>query len=57
MQLQVIGGVVAASIVILGYAEPVSGVIAYERQVSLTGIDLDIGCGSFYSSAIRPHAR
>jgi hypothetical protein len=57
MQLQVIGGVVAASIVILGYAEPVSGVIGYERQVSLTGIDLDIGCGSFYSSAIRPHAR
>lgn len=30
----------------LGYAEPVSGVIADERQISLCGVGLDIGCAN-----------
>ena len=30
----------------LGYAQPVGGVIAYERQVSISGVGFDIGCGN-----------
>lgn len=29
----------------LGYAQPVGGVIAYEGQVSISGVGFDIGCG------------
>ena len=30
----------------LGYAQPVGGVIAYEKQISISGVGLDIGCGN-----------
>lgn len=30
----------------LGYAQPVGGVIAYEDQVSISGVGFDIGCGN-----------
>lgn len=30
----------------LGYAEPVGGVIAYEKQISISGVGIDIGCGN-----------
>jgi len=30
----------------LGYAQPVGGVIAYEKQVSISGVGFDIGCGN-----------
>ena len=41
----VVGGVVCAD-GHLGYAQPVGGVIAYERQVSISGVGFDIGCGN-----------
>jgi tRNA-splicing ligase RtcB (3'-phosphate/5'-hydroxy nucleic acid ligase) len=30
----------------LGYAHPVGGVIAYEKQISISGVGFDIGCGN-----------
>ena len=30
----------------LGYAQPVDGVIAYEGQISISGVGFDIGCGN-----------
>jgi tRNA-splicing ligase RtcB len=30
----------------LGYAQPVGGVIAYENQISISGVGYDIGCGN-----------
>jgi tRNA-splicing ligase RtcB len=30
----------------LGYAQPVGGVIAYEKQLSISGVGFDIGCGN-----------
>lgn len=30
----------------LGYAQPVGGVIAYEGQISVSGVGFDIGCGN-----------
>ena len=30
----------------LGYAMPVGGVIAYEKQISISGVGFDIGCGN-----------
>src|SRR5262245_18454941 len=30
----------------LGYAQPVGGVIAYEQQISISGVGFDIGCGN-----------
>jgi tRNA-splicing ligase RtcB (3'-phosphate/5'-hydroxy nucleic acid ligase) len=30
----------------LGYAQPVGGVIAYEGQISISGVGFDIGCGN-----------
>lgn len=30
----------------LGYAQPVGGVIAYERQISVSGVGFDIACGN-----------
>jgi tRNA-splicing ligase RtcB (3'-phosphate/5'-hydroxy nucleic acid ligase) len=29
-----------------GYAQPVGGVVAYENQVSISGVGFDIGCGN-----------
>jgi tRNA-splicing ligase RtcB len=43
-------GNVAAGVVCadghLGYAQPVGGAIAYERQISISGVGFDIGCGN-----------
>lgn len=44
-----IGNVVAGAICAdghLGYAQPVGGVIAYEKQISISGVGFDIGCGN-----------
>jgi tRNA-splicing ligase RtcB len=30
----------------LGYAQPVGGIIAYEGQISISGVGFDIGCGN-----------
>src|SRR5262245_23299914 len=30
----------------LGYSQPVGGVIAYEKHVSISGVGFDIGCGN-----------
>jgi tRNA-splicing ligase RtcB len=30
----------------LGYAQPVGGVIAYDKQISISGVGFDIGCGN-----------
>jgi tRNA-splicing ligase RtcB len=40
-----VAGVVCAD-AHLGYAQPVGGVIAYERQISISGVGFDIGCGN-----------
>lgn len=46
----------------LGYAQPVGGVIAYDRQVSISGVGFDIGCGNMAvrldvrADALRPRA-
>ncbi|MBE9606067.1 RtcB family protein [Acetobacteraceae bacterium H6797] len=41
----VVGGVLCAD-GHLGYAQPVGGVIAYEGQISVSGVGFDIGCGN-----------
>lgn len=44
-----VGNVVAGVICAdghLGYAQPVGGVIAYEGQISISGVGFDIGCGN-----------
>jgi len=41
----VVGGVICAD-GHLGYAQPVGGVIAYEKQISISGVGFDIGCGN-----------
>jgi tRNA-splicing ligase RtcB (3'-phosphate/5'-hydroxy nucleic acid ligase) len=44
-----VGNVVAAVICAdghLGYAQPVGGVIAYEDQISISGVGFDIACGN-----------
>lgn len=41
----VVGGVLCAD-GHLGYAQPVGGVIAYEKQISVSGVGFDIGCGN-----------
>ena len=44
-----VGNVVAGVICAdghLGYAQPVGGVVAYERQVSISGVGFDICCGN-----------
>lgn len=30
----------------LGYAQPVGGVVAYDKQISISGVGYDIGCGN-----------
>ncbi len=56
----VVGGVICAD-GHLGYAQPVGGVIAYEKQISISGVGFDIGCGNMavrldtpYSAIARP---
>ena len=44
-----VGNAVAGVICVdghLGYAQPVGGVIAYEKQLSISGVGFDIGCGN-----------
>jgi tRNA-splicing ligase RtcB (3'-phosphate/5'-hydroxy nucleic acid ligase) len=41
----VVAGVVCAD-GHLGYAQPVGGVIAYVKQISISGVGFDIGCGN-----------
>ena len=41
----VVAGVVCAD-GHLDYAQPVGGVIAYEKQISISGVGFDIGCGN-----------
>ena len=44
-----VGNVVAGVICAdghLGYAQPVGGVIAYEKQISISGVGFDIACGN-----------
>jgi tRNA-splicing ligase RtcB (3'-phosphate/5'-hydroxy nucleic acid ligase) len=42
---KVVAGVICAD-GHLGYAQPVGGVIAYEKQISISGVGFDIGCGN-----------
>src|SRR4030095_7093546 len=38
----------------LGYAQPVGGVIAYEKQISISGVGFDIGCGNMAAPLDTP---
>jgi len=38
----------------LGYAQPVGGVIAYEKQISISGVGFDIGCGNMAARLDTP---
>ena len=40
----------------LGYAQPVGGVIAYEGQISISGVGFDIGCGNAAVRLDTPYA-
>lgn len=40
----------------LGYAQPVGGVIAYEQQISISGVGFDIGCGNMAVRLDTPYA-
>jgi tRNA-splicing ligase RtcB (3'-phosphate/5'-hydroxy nucleic acid ligase) len=40
----------------LGYAQPVGGVIAYEGQISVSGVGFDIGCGNMAARLDTPFA-
>jgi tRNA-splicing ligase RtcB len=51
----VVAGVVCAD-AHLGYAQPVGGVIAYERQISISGVGFDIGCGNMAVRLDTPYA-
>ena len=51
----VVAGVVCAD-GHLGYAQPVGGVIAYERQISISGVGFDIGCGNMAVRLDTPYA-
>jgi tRNA-splicing ligase RtcB len=51
----VVAGVVCAD-GHLGYAQPVGGVIAYEGQISISGVWFDIGCGNMAVRLDRPYA-
>ena len=58
-QLHGVGNVVAGVICAdghLGYAQPVGGVIAYERQISISGVGFDIGCGNMAVRLDTPYA-
>jgi tRNA-splicing ligase RtcB (3'-phosphate/5'-hydroxy nucleic acid ligase) len=54
-----VGNAVAATLCAdghLGYAQPVGGVIAYEGQVSISGVGFDIACGNLAVRLDRPAA-
>ena len=54
-----VGNVVAGAICAdghLGYAQPVGGVIAYEGQISISGVGFDIGCGNMAIRLDTPFA-
>jgi tRNA-splicing ligase RtcB len=54
-----VGNVVAGAICAdghLGYAQPVGGVIAYEEQISISGVGFDIGCGNMAIRLDTPFA-
>src|SRR5260370_29209660 len=54
-----VGNVVAGVICAdghLGYAQPVGGVIAYEKQISISGVGFDIGCGNMAVRIDTPFA-
>jgi tRNA-splicing ligase RtcB len=51
----VVAGVVCAD-GHLGYAQPVGGVIAYDRQISISGVGFDIGCGNMAVRLDTPFA-
>jgi tRNA-splicing ligase RtcB len=51
----VVAGVVCAD-GHLGYAQPVGGVIAYEKQGSISGVGFDIGCGNMAVRLDTPYA-
>ena len=40
----------------MGYAQPVGGVIAYEKQISISGVGFDIGCGNMAARLDTPFA-
>ena len=40
----------------LGYAQPVGGVIAYDKQISISGVGFDIGCGNMAVRLDVPYA-
>ena len=53
-----VGNVVAGVICAdghLGYAQPVGGVIAYEKQISISGVGFDIACGNMAVRLDTPH--
>jgi len=53
------GNVVAGAICAdghLGYAQPVGGVIAYEDQISVSGVGFDIACGNLAVRLDTPYA-
>src|SRR5262250_3044850 len=54
-----VGNVVAGTLCAdghLGYAQPVGGVIAYEGQISISGVGFDIGCGNMAVRLDTPFA-
>jgi tRNA-splicing ligase RtcB (3'-phosphate/5'-hydroxy nucleic acid ligase) len=51
----VVGGVLCAD-GHLGYAQPVGGVIAYEKQISISGVGFDIACGNMAARLDTPFA-
>src|ERR1700738_4947253 len=54
-----VGNVVAGTVCAdghLGYAQPVGGVIAYEGQISISGVGFDIGCGNMAARLDTPFA-
>jgi len=51
----VVGGVICAD-GHLGYAQPVGGVIAYEKQISISGVGFDIACGNMAVRLDTPFA-
>jgi tRNA-splicing ligase RtcB len=54
-----VGNVVAGVICAdghIGYAQPVGGVIAYEKQISISGVGFDIGCGNMAVRLDVPYA-
>jgi len=51
----VVGGVICAD-GHLGYAQPVGGVIAYEGQISISGVGFDIACGNMAVRLDTPYA-